>query len=509
MSSRKKRPAVDVNLSELDNIVDAAQERALSEKEHTTLKTALHAMAEYLMPSLNTEKLARLLEAHRPPREPKDEAAPVRGHGRNGASAFTGAKKVPVPHPTLEAGCRCPGCEKGKVYPLHGGPSPRIRITAEMPFQATVYELDQLRCNACGEVFRAEEPEDIGPDKYDETVPSMIAELKYGSGVPFNRIEGLQAQAGVPLPASTQWDLVQEAAELVKPVHEELVEQAAQADVVHSDDTKARILDVERAPDDERTGLFTTGIVAQLADEHKVALFFSGTQHAGENVTDLLAQRASEREVILMCDGLKHNVPKVSEGVELLVANCLAHGRRHIVDVVGSFPDQCLHVLELLGQVYGHDQKARELGLDPKERLRYHQTHSKPVMSQLHSWMEAELADKRVEPNSGLGKALKYLMTHWKSLTLFLRQSGAPLDNNICERAIKKAVLHRKNALFFRTMTGAGVADIFMTLIHTCELNGVNSFEYLNVLQRNAAEIRRRPAAWMPWNYQDALLRAP
>src|SRR5205823_284418 len=109
--------------------------------------------------------------------------------------------------------------------------------------------------------------------------------------------------------------------------------------------------------------------------------------------------------------------------------------------------------------------------------------------------------EKRVEVNSGLGKAIKYLQNHWTKLTLFLRHAGAPLDNNICERALKKIVLHRKNALFFRTLNGAAVGDLYTSLIHTCELNDVNAFDYLVALQQHPADVAARPADWMPWNY--------
>ena len=149
-----------------------------------------------------------------------------------------------------------------------------------------------------------------------------------------------------------------------------------------------------------------------------------------------------------MCDALARNVPKLPAGVEILLANCLAHGRRQFVDVAENFPDECRFVLELLGQVYGHDLEARERGLTPDERLRLHQDRSRPVMDRLHSWLEAQFAERRTEPNSGLGKAIAYLLRHCHPLTLFLRKAGAPLDNNIVERSLKRAVLHRKNALF-------------------------------------------------------------
>ena len=129
-------------------------------------------------------------------------------------------------------------------------------------------------------------------------------------------------------------------------------------------------------------------------------------------------------------------------------------------------------------------------------------------MEALHAWLEAQLAEKKTEPNSGLGKAITYLLRHWKGLTVFLREAGAPLDNNLCERALKRVVLHRKNALFYRTLHGAEVGDLFMSLIHTCQLCGANSFDYLTELQRHALELEISPAEWMPWNYREALARS-
>jgi transposase len=163
--------------------------------------------------------------------------------------------------------------------------------------------------------------------------------------------------------------------------------------------------------------------------------------------------------------------------------------------------------VEGFGAVYHYDALAREQGLSLEERLLFHQEHSGPLMKDLHEWMEAQLAEHKTEPNSGLGKAISYLLNHWPKLTLFLRQGGAPIDNNIVERALKKAILNRKNALFYKTLNGAGVGDLFMSLIHTCELNGANPFHYLTELQRHAEELAANPAEWMPWNYRETLER--
>ena len=134
-----------------------------------------------------------------------------------------------------------------------------------------------------------------------------------------------------------------------------------------------------------------------------------------------------------------------------------------------------------------------------------HQTRSGPKMAELKTWLTEQIEEHLVEPNSSLGEAITYMRKHWEVLTLFLRQPGAPLDNNICERALKKAILHRKNAYFYKTQNGARVGDLFMSLIHTCELNDVNPFDYLTQLQKHIAAAALSPAEWMPWNYRDTL----
>ncbi len=212
-----------------------------------------------------------------------------------------------------------------------------------------------------------------------------------------------------------------------------------------------------------------------------MALFFSGRQHAGENLADVLKLRAAELPPpIQMCDALSRNLPGE---LKTIVAHCLAHARRNFVDIYDRFPEPCGYLLETLAVVYHNDASARADKLSPEARLHYHQQHSQPVMEQLHDWLKRQFDDKLVEPNSALGGAIRYMQNHWQKLTLFLRQAGAPLDNNVCERALKKAILHRKNALFYKTLNGARVGDLFMSLIYTCELNEVNPFDYLTRLQ--------------------------
>jgi transposase len=439
----------------------------------------------------------------------------VRGHGRNGADAYRGAERIDVPHSSLTAGDPCPACGQGTVY--EKSPGVVVRIIGQPPLTATIYQLQKLRCHLCGQVFTAAAPPEAGNAKYDATAGSMIGLLKYGSGLPFNRLEGLQGYLEIPLPASTQWDIVHAVAANLAPAFAELIRQAAQGDILHNDDTTVKILELMRqrgqpeavtgAEDewndaDERTGLFTSGVVA-LHDGHRVALFFSGRQHAGENLADVLKLRAEQLPPpIQMCDALSRNLPGE---LRTIVANCLAHARRQFVDVYDRFPEQCRHLLEALAVVYGNDASARERQLSPEARLQWHQEASGSTMQQLHAWLIRQLDEKLTEPNSVLGSAIRYMLRHWDKLTLFLRQAGAPQDNNVCERALKKAILHRKNALFYKTQNGARVGDLFMSLIYTCQLNEANPFDYLTQLQRHADQVAASPEVWMPWNYCAAM----
>ena len=453
-----------------------------------------------------------------------------KGHGRNGAKNYPGAKKVSVSHETLQAGDHCPECGDGTVYDTR--PGVLIRIVGQAPLQATVYELQKLRCNLCGKLFTAQTPDGIGSQKYDATTGSMVALLKYGSGLPFNRQQRLQGSLGIPLPAATQWDIVHAKAKLIVPARQELIRQAAQGDVLHNDDTNNKILGFmgkrakkaafkeatlkeEEEPKDstdkgtnkkkkkkKRTGLFTTGIVS-LCAAHQIAIFFTGRQHGGENLGDVLRQRAQELDPpIQMCDALSRNVPAE---LQTILANCLAHGRRKFVDVFEHFRDECRYVLQALEVIYKNDAVARKQQLSPEARLLFHQTHSRSTMDELHKWLHRQFDERRVEPNSGLGQAISYMLNHWEKLTLFLHKAGAPLDNNICERALKKIILHRKNSYFFKTQNGADVADLYTSLIYTCELNGVNPLDYLNELERHADELASHPERWMPWNYRTTL----
>lgn len=536
-------PQLDVHMDDLRRLVERTRQTSLTDDEYTTLKAAIETLGyvadlleqkgttvanlRQLLFGATTEKtrevLARAGVADAPSGDPPEDDVPAAdadrqrrdrppGHGRHGADAYAGARRIDVPHAQWHHGDPCPHCAKGRLY-VQREPGLLIRLVGQAPIAATVYALEKLRCNLCGDLFTADPPSGVGTEKYDATAGAMIAVLKYGTGLPFHRLARLQGMLQIPLPASTQWEIVSDLATRLQPVLHALTQQAAQGEILHNDDTSMTVLELrgragprrdpsvdEVSPD--RTGVFTSAIVSTSVGR-RIALFLTGRRHAGENLAQVLAARAADLgPPIQMCDALSRNLPKP---LTVILGNCLAHARRHIVNVTPNFPAECQHILERLRDVYRYDAEARAQRLSPMDRLAFHQAHSGPVMAELHAWLAAQLDEHRIEPNSGLGKAITYFLNHWTPLTLFLRQPGAPLDNNIVERSLKRAILHRKNAYFYRTSHGAHVGDLFMSLIHTCDLAGVNAFDYLTILQRHLDVMREHPTAWMPWNYHESV----
>lgn len=468
--------------------------RIIEEKE-----TSIGRLCKYLL-GAPTETAKNVIKGREQPagRQPPIKKK-MKGHGRKPASVYAGGEKIKIEHPTLKTGDTCLACEKGRVYEL-ALPSVFVHIKGEAPLKATVYERTRLRCNLCGEIYTPELPGEVGGNKHDESAAAILAVLKYGCGMPLYRLEKLQANLGNPVAASTQWDILNAAAITLAPLYDAYAECAAQGEIVHNDDTTMKILSFleQQETENSRKGIYTTGIVSKWHD-HRIALFMTGRRHAGENLTDILKLRATGLSPpIQMCDAASRNA---SKDFETIMANCLAHARRQFVELVDRFPDECAHVIEQLGLVYHHDAIAKDRDLSPQQRLEYHRQHSASIMADLQSWCKSRLDDQIVEPNSGLGKAFTYLLNHWEKLTRFLHVPGAPLDNNLCEQALKHAILHRKNALFYKTQRGARVGDLFMSFIHTSQLSGANPMDYLTWLLKNAPQLQKDPHKYMPWNF--------
>ena len=435
-------------------------------------------------------------------REPVNfsESKKRKGHGRLSAANYTGANKVVCRDENLKACGKCPHPEcQGRLYDPQEWQE-FVRFSARPPIDATVYQQQVLRCRVCEDRFAAQLPAGVSAIKYDETADVMMVLLKYGAGMPFYRLESLQALMGVPLPASTQFMRCEAVADAVYPVYLELARLASCGEVVCGDDTGVKILtclkENKTLPKGARVGMQTTGI-GEWVGERVIALYYSGRRHTGENLYELLRQRPAHLDLVrVMADAAAKNWTPEFQSI---ICKCLQHARKYFKDARPAFHYQCQHVLDKLAEVYQNDAATK--GMSATDRLAYHQQHSLPIMDELKVWMLEQLSNHTIEENDACGKAIKYFLDHYHGLTQFCRVTAAPIDNNLAERILKRAVLNRKNSYFYKTEHGAAVADINMSLIASCALAQIDVFDYLVTLLRNARAVRAAPHNWLPWNY--------
>lgn len=426
---------------------------------------------------------------------------PKPGHGRMAHAVYNNHVEIKLLQ-QLTAGDDCPSLCGGKLSDYKAGVI--VRIKGQNFAQIYKYVITKLRCNLCGIVIKAETPPNIGTEKYDESFKAMLALMKYYMAIPFYRQENFQRTLDFPLSDATQWGLIESLASYCYATFNQLKQYAANAPMLQNDDTTLRILEIIKqikAGDiKDRTGMYTTSIIANY-DGHQIALFMNGRQHSGENVAEILKLRASDKKpIIQMCDALSANIPKT---MQTILCNCLSHGFRKFEELVDFFDIECLNIMTKLSKVFENDASTRNM--PPQERLKFHQQHSKPIMDELKQYMETLIAEHRVEPNSELGKAIKYMQRHWEKLTRFLTVAGAPIDNNIVERALKVAIRNRKSSMFYRTVYSAGIGGMLTSLIYTCHLANQNPHKYLIALQIHQTKVLANPEQWLPWNYLETM----
>jgi transposase len=439
---------------------------------------------------------------------------PPPGHGRQGADVYRAVQRVECRHETLAVGQRCPACGRGRLYQLP--PGVEMRLDGNALLSAVRYEVEKLRCSACGQIFTASVPAAVGAEKYTARARAVLALARYYLGLPWHRLEGFQALVGVPVPDATQWDQGEIVGDCSYPIFQCLEKLAAQGEVIFQDDTPQRVLALieenqtaaaqaraqGKGKVDERTGMQTTALIVQVG-ERRICLYYTGRRHAGENLARLLTQREPGRDKpLVMSDALSSN--NAGEA-GLIRCHCLAHGRRKFTELAEDFPAESAVVVDALKVVYDHEAAVREKQLSAEERLGYHQTYSAPVLTTLKGWLEQQTEQRLVEPNSSLGKAIAYMLAHWETLTRVLKEPGAPLDNNLAERALKLAIRQRKNSLFYATEHSAYIGSILTSVIATCVQAGVNALDYLVAVQEHRQEVFANPRAWLPWNYEAAL----
>jgi transposase len=440
-----------------------------------------------------------------------EKKPPPPGHGRHGADVYRAAQTVACRHEELAVGERCPACGRGTLYRLP--PGVEMRLDGNALLSAVRYELEKLRCSACGQVFTASVPAATGTEKYTARARAILALARYYLGLPWYRLEGFQALVGVPVADATQWDQAELVGDCSHPIFKCLETMAAQGEVIFQDDTPHRILTLieenqqararalaqGKTKPEERTGMQTTALMVQVG-ARRICLYYTGRRHAGENLAALLGKREPDRgKPLVMSDALSRN----NAGEDALIrCHCLVHGRRKFSELDEAFPAESAVVVNALKDVFDHEEYTRAEQMTAQERLAYHQRKSGPIMKQLKRWLEQQTEQRLVEPNSSLGKAISYMVDHWETLTRFLHEPGAPIDNNLAERALKLAIRQRKNSLFYASEHSAYIASILTSVIATCVQASVNALDYLVAVQEHRQEVFADPSAWLPWNYQ-------
>ena len=413
----------------------------------------------------------------------------------------------------LQKGQRCPACERGSLKKCE--PGVFIRISGNSPLLGTKHLSERVRCGSCDHYFTAEVSEEVKADgepgqMYGYSARALMAIYRYFGGLPFHRQESINHLLGVPVSASTVFNQCEYVSDALNPVFNHLKKLAGNAISFQVDDTTNRILNAEtiQKPDRrtgkprDRKGVYTSGAIAILADSLAIVLFETNIGHAGEWLDELLKGRGTNAPPpVIMSDASASNNPKVLKDYHHSLCN--VHARRGFVEVYKHFPDKVEWFLKKYAIIWDNEEKWKDLPSD--KRLSNHAENSLPVMEEMNSWCIIQLESKQVEGNSGLGKAMKYFISHYDGLTMFCRIKGAKLDNNEMEGTLKLVIRGRKNSLFHKTQPGADVADILSSVIATCIRSGVNALDYLTIVQRFSGEVRKNPGEWLPWNYKLAL----
>lgn len=408
----------------------------------------------------------------------------------------------------------CPACQIGKLYKFE--PSTFLRVTGHAPFEAEKHIVEQLRCNACQEIYKAPLPEAVLEDgdanqMYSYSARTLMVIDKFFSGLPYYHQANLSDIFGYPISASTIFDQCEQVADAVMPVFYELKRQAAMGYQFLLDDTRNRILEQKPELRDKpngkgqvlRTGVYSSGLIAQLADGHEIILFETSLGHAGEHLGSILKFRPLGLDPPLtMSDALSSN-SVIALAVK--AASCNSHARRNFFDIKSRHPAEIDWVLETYARIWKSEDDVKEKNLNPDQRLAYHQQHSLPAMQAIRDWAAKKKEEEDFEEYSALGKAIHYFLRHYDKLILFCIEPGALIDNNRMEEKLKILIRGRKMAHFYKTVNGAGVANVLISLIATAYDADENVYDYLIAIQKHKQHVKEEPNAWLPWNYKKTL----
>lgn len=422
----------------------------------------------------------------RPSEDEPESTAPEGGEDGEGGKGDEGEKKKrrghgPTKQPTLprievdhkleEADKACPSCG-GALEEMAGQYEEHDEIDV-VPLRFVIKHHRRqkytCRCGACVETA-------LGPDKltaggrYSVAFAIYVAISKYCDHLPLERQVRMMARDGLVVTSQTLWDQIEQLAWIVESVMPRLRAYILGQSVVGADETKWELFG-------KKSGQAKSWWVWVLRTDDAVYYAIRGSRGA-VTAKELLAVFAG----VLMCDGYDAYLSLARQYPRVVLAHCWAHVRREFREIEKSFPTACREVLDLIGKLY-HLESDCPAGPEGDERRRQirHES-SRPVIDAIVAWFYRTLP--KCLPESGLHKALGYLVHMWSGLVLFLEDPRVPLDNNGSERAARGPVLGRKNHYGSRSLRGTEVAATFYSLVESAKLNGLEPRLYLRIAVR-------------------------
>jgi hypothetical protein len=448
-----------------------------------------------------------------------------KGHGRNGADAFTGAERVVHALAAGIIGSLCTACGLGPISRYRD--KIIIRVIGQSIFGATRHHFEQGRCKLCGAIITASGTQLVlqgvgtGYITYAWSACAMLIVMHYFAGLPFKRLEALHEGWGVPMPDANQWRVVDESDDLLAPLYKALEKHGTKnATGLLIDDTGSMIILVRQtirkeletlaalgqSTNDVRTGINATAIHLDT-EEGKVILFFTGRHHAGEIIDMVLAHRKAEgNKLVAVTDAAQKNFDH-DQADKLVQAVCNAHCYLKFRAVKDSFPAEYAVAAEVYNKVFDNDDEAKKLGLSPEQRMLYHRDKSMPQMQRLWQMCKEKVDSRLVEPNSSLWEPVSFVINQWPRLTKFCEVPGVALDTNIVEQTLIIPVRYLAASFAYRTQDGADVGDRHMSLIATANACGVEPVAYITHCLENHEDLAKRPEHYLPWAYRDRIQR--
>lgn len=374
---------------------------------------------------------------------------------------------IEVEHDLDEADKVCPKCGD-ELHPMNGQYEEHDEIdVVPMRFVIKRHRRKKYGCSCGGHIETAPGPDKLCPGgRYSINFAIYVVVSKYGDHLPLERQVRMMVRDGLDVTSQTLWDQIEQLTWLVEAVMPRLLAYVLSHSVVGADETTWKLMGA-KAPHHKSWFVWVLRV--------ETAVFYALRDARSAKVAEGLL---ATFQGVLMCDGYEAYATLASKHSRVVLAHCWVHVRREFLEIEKSFP-VCRQVLDLIGKLYEIERRCTKEGLD---RRALRDTESREIVEKIVGWFFVTLPT--CLPESGLRKALGYMVNMWTGLVLFLDDPAIPLDNNGTERAARSPVLGRKNHYGSRSLRGTEVAATLYSLVETSKLNDLDPRFYLRVAAR-------------------------